>query len=190
MSFLVHFHALFMMAWLILLILQPLLVVTGKREVHKKIGKFTWILASLIVISTVLLVIERYKIDASRNVPLISNVAARLISVITITSFIIFYSLALKYKNNKSVHLRYIIGTGLTFVPASATRLFYFMKINPAIAEFSTLLLINGIIVALIIRDKILKVNLKEKPYNVILIFQLFLTGYYGLLFIIRSAFI
>jgi len=178
----VHIHAIFMMLWLMMLITQPLLVVLGKRELHRKLGNYSWILVVSIVFSSLLLIIERYNLDSSKNIPLISNLAIRLFSVITIFTFVTFYFLALKNKSNIAVHTRYIIGTGLTVVPASATRLLYFLKVNSILAEFTALLIINALVVSLIIRDKRSGVVLKERPYFVILGVQMFLTIHYLLL--------
>lgn len=178
----VHLHAIFMLLWLILLIIQPLLIVSGKRSFHKTLGKYSWILMSLIILSSMSLIAQRFFLDASKDIPLVSNIAIRMVSVITMVSFVTFYVLAIRNTRNMAVHARYIIGTGLAVVPAAATRLLYFLEVNSILAEFSALIIINLLVFGLIMIDKHNGLTLKEKPYHVILAFQLFLTAYYCLL--------
>lgn len=175
----VHLHAFFMMAWLLMLIVQPLLVFSGRRSLHKAIGKYSWVLVILIVLSTGLLVIERFNVDNAKGVPIETNLAIRIVTIITMASFVTFYLFALKYKAKIAVHTRYMVGTGLTVIPASVTRLFYFLNVNSILSEFTGLLIINILVIGFIIRDKRKGINTIEKPYHVILGFQLFLTFYY-----------
>ncbi len=181
-SWSVHFHALFMMLWLLIVILQPLLISLGKPKFHRIIGANSWVLVLLIVISTVLLIVEKYNHALIEGVPLISNVAIRLVSVITLVSFVTFYIQAIRYRKKMAVHLRYIIGTSLTVVPASAARILYFLKINSVIAELLAIALVNLVVFTLMVRDAELGVELDEKPYHVVLGFQLVLLTYYCLL--------
>src|SRR3984957_17488588 len=51
-----HVHALLMGSWLLLLFAQTLLVATGRRSLHRKIGAVALLLAPLILVSMVSLV--------------------------------------------------------------------------------------------------------------------------------------
>lgn len=171
-----------MLLWLLLLILQPTLIVFGVRGFHKIIGKYSWVLVLLIILSSGLLIGQRFYLDASKGMPTLNNLAIRMISVITMASFVIFYVLAIKNARNMAVHSRYIAGTALAVVPAALTRFLYFLNINPMVSEFSALLIINLLVIGLIMFDKRKGIVVKGKPYQVILAFQLFLTAYYFLL--------
>src|SRR6187399_1376877 len=47
----IHIHGALLIAWLVLLIVQPLLINTGRAKLHRTIGKVSWVLGPLIIIS-------------------------------------------------------------------------------------------------------------------------------------------
>ncbi len=52
---LIHVHGALLMTWMLLLIVQPLLIHYGKAPLHRTIGKVSWLLGPLIIISLFLL---------------------------------------------------------------------------------------------------------------------------------------
>src|SRR5258707_13705325 len=46
-----HFHGAMMMTWMIILITQPLLIRSGKVTIHRAIGKLSYVIAPLLVVS-------------------------------------------------------------------------------------------------------------------------------------------
>ena len=47
----IHFHAIIASLWILLLIIQPLLILNKKYKVHRTIGKFSFILFPLLILS-------------------------------------------------------------------------------------------------------------------------------------------
>src|SRR5947209_7884804 len=59
----VHVHGIALFTWSVLLIVQPWLVRSGRLALHRRLGKVSYVLAPVIVLSTVLL--ARYRMHES-----------------------------------------------------------------------------------------------------------------------------
>src|SRR6187431_1887402 len=46
-----HFHGAMMMTWMVFLIVQPLLIKSGKVRIHQAIGKLSYLIAPLLIVS-------------------------------------------------------------------------------------------------------------------------------------------
>jgi hypothetical protein len=46
----IHIHGALLMSWLVLLMVQPLLIKTGRTQLHRTIGKVSYVLGPLIII--------------------------------------------------------------------------------------------------------------------------------------------
>ncbi|HMS67940.1 MAG: hypothetical protein IPL23_23035 [Saprospiraceae bacterium] len=55
-----HIHAFFMCLWVVMSIVQPYLIIKKKTQIHKIVGKVSYALISLIVISGYVLIQARY----------------------------------------------------------------------------------------------------------------------------------
>src|SRR5262245_56491274 len=47
----IHVHGILLMTWLVLLVVQPLLINTGRAKLHRTIGQVSYVLGPLIIIS-------------------------------------------------------------------------------------------------------------------------------------------
>ena len=47
----IHVHGIFLMMWMVLLIVQPLLISTGRAKLHRIIGKVSYVLGPLIIVT-------------------------------------------------------------------------------------------------------------------------------------------
>ena len=118
-----HFHAGLMTLWFALLIAQPLLVRTGRRPLHRMLGKSSFVLAPLAVVSMVLLTHVRLQevTDASMR-------ALAILPLAMATLFAVAYALAIRYRHQPALHARYMICTGLALVdPVGARLLGYYL---------------------------------------------------------------
>ena len=50
-----HFHGLALISWCVLMVLQTYLIRANKRAIHKKVGKISYLLVPIVIISTILL---------------------------------------------------------------------------------------------------------------------------------------
>src|SRR5688572_14153329 len=107
-----HIHGALLMTWMILLIAQPLLINYGKRQLHRTIGKVSWVLGPLIIISLFLIGRSGYQ-RGEGVIPERENLEFIVLDMRGFLSFAIFWALAMLYRKNSAAHMRYMIATGL-----------------------------------------------------------------------------
>ena len=108
-----HIHGGLMMSWLLMLIVQPILIVTGRIQTHRAIGKLAYIIGPMITIY--LFLIARLGYHKGADNPEI----ARAIMVLDLRGLFFFttlYVLALSYRKITPYHMRFMIGTGLLMI--------------------------------------------------------------------------
>ena len=108
----IHIHGIFLMMWMVLLIVQPLLINTGRAQLHRAIGKVSWVLGPLIIISMFLVGRGSYGRSIG-NFPQQEILATMVLDIRGYISFAIFWALAMFYRKNSASHMRYMIATGL-----------------------------------------------------------------------------
>ncbi|MFX0555546.1 hypothetical protein ACOCEA_02040 [Maribacter sp. CXY002] len=110
----IHFHALIASIWILMLIVQPLLIINGKNRLHRKIGKLSYIVFPILILSFVPQMIKIINSDAPQTLffPLADSML-----------LILFYSLAIGNRENASKHMRYIIGTATVFLGPTIGRI-------------------------------------------------------------------
>ena len=110
-----------MLLWIGMLITQAFLIKYKKRSLHKLIGKFSYALVPVLIISHVLLAhsqitIHDFGITYSRLYILFLQ-----FSLLAI--FIISYILAIFYRKSPNHHARYMICTSLTLIDPAVARI-------------------------------------------------------------------
>jgi hypothetical protein len=108
----IHVHGIVLMMWMVLLIVQPLLISTGKAKLHRNIGKVSWVLGPL-VIFMLFLVGRNSFIRHSGTVPEEQLLEDMVLDIRGWVSFAIFWALAMIYRKNPGAHMRYMIATGI-----------------------------------------------------------------------------
>lgn len=162
-----HFHGAMLLSWFAMLIVQPLLIRYKKFELHKKLGKVSYVQIPLILISIFLVT----KIGYIRNAAILpkeQNIGGLALNLPDIFAFAIFYILAMVNKKNTPAHMRYMIATSLLMLGPGTGRAFiiYGGMSFPQGVMYS-MILTEIIAVALIVYDKIKGNSLK--PYLVTL---------------------
>jgi hypothetical protein len=115
-----HVHALTLLLWMGILIAQPFLIRGQKLELHRLIGKLSYVVMPLVVVSTGWIM----RLVFIRNTPVAPGaVDAQMIGLADLTFFITFYLLALYYRSKTSYHARYMALTVLPFMNPSLGRL-------------------------------------------------------------------
>jgi hypothetical protein len=108
----IHIHGALVMAWLCLLVLQPLLIATGRAQLHRTIGKVSYVLGPLVIIT--LFLIGRSSFNRSfGSFPEKEMLATMVLDVRGFLSFALFWALAMINRKNSSSHMRYMIATGI-----------------------------------------------------------------------------
>ncbi len=115
-----HFHGLAMLAWVLLLINQAWLARTKKLQLHRRIGKLSYLLAPLIVISGVLVSFHNIAQFGDPLVPFALSIFH--LGLYSSLLFAVLYTLAMVHRKNVQYHARYMITTALVFLVPGLSR--------------------------------------------------------------------
>lgn len=115
-----HVHVVLVLLWFSILIVQPFLIRGKKLDLHRLIGKVSYGVVSLLVLSIVWLT----RLEFIRNTPVAPGEPdLRLIGTADLSCFVLFYSLAIYYRHKTSYHARYMVMTVLPFINPALGRL-------------------------------------------------------------------
>ena len=116
-----HLHAVTMLLWIGMLISQAFLIRLKKWPAHKFIGKFSYGLVPVLVISLVLLAHNQIEIGENGIYPSRRYILFLQLSLLAI--FIMAYVLAITYRHAPAIHARYMICTALTLIDPAVARI-------------------------------------------------------------------
>ena len=160
-TYFIHIHAFIATVWIGILILQPFLIVNKKFALHRKVGKISYIVFPLLILSFLPQMIRTANSANPKNL---------FFSLADCTLLIIFYSLAVYYKKISSKHMRYMIATTLVFLGPTVGR------IGPILLGWSEIVtqnvqygIIYLILMSLLFYDKIN--GKKFQPYAIAISF-------------------
>lgn len=147
-----HFHAGTMLLWLGMLISQAFLIRFKKRSLHKFIGKSSYALVPVLVISLILLshnqiTIHEFGITYSRLYVLFLQLSLLVI-------FLIAYGLAIANRHMPARHARYMICTALTMIDPAVARIPLDLPSLPFSYQVLTFGLTDFILIILIIMER------------------------------------
>lgn len=100
-----HFHALFIIIWLLMLIVQPILIVQKKLEWDRWVGKASYVVVALMVVSLILIINQEQSREKSLPV------------------FLVFYGLAIYFRRKPAYHARFMVMTVIPFINPAIARL-------------------------------------------------------------------
>lgn len=151
-----HIHAALASLWILTLVIQPIVISKRNYELHRKIGRLSYILFPLLILS--FLPREIMVFNSGSKADLFFPVGDSIILVS-------LYLLAVYNKKNTPFHMRYFIASALVLLGPIIGR------IGPIWLGFSGIMtqnvqyaIIHSILIALIIYDRSLK---KSRPYIV-----------------------
>ncbi len=151
----IHVHAAIAIVWLTLIIVQPFLIANKKLQWHRNVGKLSYVIFPLLILSFIPSVINNLHSDTPKYA---------FFAVGDATLLIVFYCLAIFYRKKSPVHMRYMIAAALVIFGPTVGR------ILPNLLGFSELAtqniqftIIQLILAALVVLD--VKSN-SNKSYN------------------------
>lgn len=178
----IHIHGALLMAWLILLIVQPLLIKTGRAQLHRTIGNVSYVLGPLIIISLFLIGKGSYS-RSSGIFPEQERLATMVLDIRGFLSFALFWALAMFYRKDPSSHMRYMIATGILAIGPGVGR----GLIHSFGVEFPTALTITDVLDLAIVGTLLGFDIYRKKSYKPFLVvFIVFLVG--ALLWQVRDS--
>ena len=117
-----HLHAAIATVWILTLISQLLLIRYKKFNIHRAVGKISYAVFSLLVLSFVPMILRNLYSDYPLFV---------FFPVADCALLIPFYSLAVFHRKNTPKHMRYMIGAAIVFLGPT------FGRIGPGLIGFS-----------------------------------------------------
>ena len=168
-----HLHGFILIAWILMLIVQPFLIRYGKVELHRKIGKLSYVLMPLVMISIFAVARTGY-FRMLPDTPIEVVIGALALNIPPIFAFGTIYTLAMLNKANTAFHMRYMIGTSLLVIgPGLGRALIVYFGIPFEESVTITMYVSEGIAALLLISDLIK--GKTYKPYSIILAILLIL---------------
>lgn len=110
---LIHVHGALLITWMLLLIIQPLLIQWGKAQLHRTIGKVSWVLGPFIIISLFLIGKNGYARGLEANVSEHNMLCFIALDMRGFLTFALFWALAMMHRKQPNTHMRYMIATGI-----------------------------------------------------------------------------
>lgn len=112
---LIHLHAILMLLWCALLIIQPLLLRHKKLHIHKRIGKLSYVLAPLLIVSMIAMIKLSY-LQGQATMTEKENLNNLLLPFSQTILFGVYYVFAMLNKNKLKAHMRFILVSSLTLL--------------------------------------------------------------------------
>ena len=150
-----HLHVVMAVAWLALLITQPMLIRSNRQAVHRKLGKVSYALAPLVFLTIVLLAHSQIVALAEQSDPRRHFIL--FIQLSFALFFAVLYGMAMFSRRDSSIHARYMICTGILLIEPVLVRVFKFnlSSISWSVPyQYVTWPAVDLLLVALIISDR------------------------------------
>ena len=141
-NWIMHFHGMIMMGWVLMLLIQPTLILKGKIEWHRRVGALSYVLAPLVILALYLANRDNYFSGLADGG---QRLAIKFLAVTfpDIIFFSILYSLAISYKRNPALHMRFMCSTAFLFINPALDRA---LETYLGLPGFS-----NGIIIVMLV---------------------------------------
>lgn len=120
----VHFHVATMLVWMCLLIAQPLLMRAGRHDLHRTLGKTTYLLVPLVLVASIMLANFRLSQPGAIDQPGMLQVLV--LQIVSPLLFAGFYVAALAYRRESAVHARWMLGTSFLLIDPVVARVLAF----------------------------------------------------------------
>lgn len=144
-----HLHAVAAALWLLILIVQPITIHYGRRELHRRIGLASLVLMPILPIS--ICGVAHTAMQGATEPEFDIHAYLFYDSIVLGTIFVASYVMAIINRHNIAVHSRYMVGTGLTLIDPVADRLaeqtFYDPEFNYKMFTYGLICLILAILI-------------------------------------------
>lgn len=153
----IHLHAIIATVWISMLIIQPFLILNRKFAIHRVVGKCSYIVFPLLILSFIPQIIRILNSEKPENIFFTGADSVLLI---------LFYSSAIYYRKMSPIHMRYMIATALVFLGPTIGRIgpiwFKWPEIFTQNVQYA---IIYSSLISLVVYDKSKGKN--YKPYLV-----------------------
>ena len=167
-----HIHGSLMVLWLLIMIVQPILISNKQYKWHKLIGKLSYFLVPVIIVTMFLAYKNSYQMAELNGESHSENLGILFLPFTDIFPFATFYILAIVYKNNLGKHLRYMISIALSIVGASLVRILF--QLSEEINFFPAIMISSFVVVlffiGFILYDSRKGIKFTSNPFTIALI--------------------
>jgi len=121
-TWVMHFHGMMMIGWLLMLLVQPIFILKGKVKLHRIVGRLSYVLAPLVLITMYLVTrgaLDRVVVPEEQAAVVARRMA---LDVPAIIFFTILYILAIVYRHRTLLHSRYMISTAFMLISPPLAR--------------------------------------------------------------------
>jgi hypothetical protein len=145
----VHWHAGTCVFWMLLLIVQPILISRRRMDMHRRIGKSSYVVAPALIVSVALLAHYRINAVSPNDYAIQTYILYLQISLGVV--FGVFYALAIAYRHATPVHARFMVCTALTLIDPIMARIVPWIapEIVP-LSQWISFAVTDSIVIALI----------------------------------------
>jgi len=117
----IHIHFAAFSCWFLLIIIQPILIRKKKFELHKKIGRLSYVLMPILVITIILLRFEKLEEELKESIELASfNTFLTFADIVSLSGY---YLIAVLNSKNLRWHVAFILATTLVAFNPGLARL-------------------------------------------------------------------
>jgi len=110
-----HFHAIMIIIWLLMLIVQPILIVKKQIKWHRLLGKVSYLIMALLVISILLVIYQ----EQTRE----KNLMVLGANILDLPCFLVMYLFAIYFRKNSAYHARFMVMSVITLLDPALARL-------------------------------------------------------------------
>ena len=110
-----HFHALMITIWLLMLIVQPILIIKKQVKWHRLVGKASYVVVALLVISILMVVYQEQ--TREKNLPIFAA------NLLDFPGFLAMYLFAVYFRKKPAYHARFMVMSIITFLDPALARL-------------------------------------------------------------------
>lgn len=134
----IHIHFLLMGLWISMLIVQPFLIKYKKLGSHRLLGKISYILVPLVLLSAWLLARSEYHRKIARltgaasaglnnlsEFEILKKASTNPATIVALFVFATFYLLAIWYRKQSAKHARYMLATALILLGPTVDRIIF-----------------------------------------------------------------
>lgn len=120
----VHAHVATTLAWMLLLIVQPLLMRAGRHDLHRALGKATYLLVPLLLAASIMTSNHRMSQPGVINQPEMQQLLV--LHIVSPLLFAGFYLAALARRREPAVHARWMLATAFLLIDPVVARVLGF----------------------------------------------------------------
>jgi hypothetical protein len=126
----IHLHAVTAAMWVLMLAVQPLAISARRFTFHRVIGRMSYALAPILVLTVVLLAHSRIRGLEGQAFAIQTYVLYLQLSLSAL--FALSYALAIRTRRSVALHARFMVCTGLTMIDPVVIRLMFWWDPTPA----------------------------------------------------------